>query len=109
MEWILSNIAELATGLGITGLLTFIKAFIGKHKTIVAWIALRIEKDSADGKWTGKEKENLAVDLYFKQIIPMLPFQWRLILKLVPNFVEEKLIRSLIGKLCKKSHQLKGK
>jgi len=107
MDWILSNIKELVGGIG--GVLVTIYAIIEKHKVIVSWIALRIEKDSADGKWTNEEKEKMAVDLYFKQIIPMLPLQWKLILKIIPNFVEKKLIISLVKKLCRKSHELKEK
>lgn len=107
MDWILSNIKVLAGG-SIVGIFLSIRKFIDKHKEIVTWIALRIEKDSADGKWTNVEKEKMAVDLYFKQIIPLLPLQWKIILKMIPNFVEANLVKSLVKKLCKKTKKLKS-
>lgn len=104
MEWILANLKEIAIGVG--GIWATIYTIIEKHKEVVSWIALRIEKDSADGKWTNKEKEDMAVDLYFQKIIPSLPLQWKLILKMIPNFVEEKLVRSLVKKTCSKAKKI---
>lgn len=108
MEWILANVKELVGG-GVFGFLTAIYRFYEKHKDLAARIALRIEKDNADGKWTNEEKEKHAVDLYFNEVMPRLPLQWKLFLKVVPNFIEKKLVISLVRKLCKKSHQLKEK
>ncbi len=105
MDWILENIKVIAGG-SFIGIFLSIGKFVSKHKEIVSWIALRIEKDSADGKWTSAEKEKMAVELYFNQIIPMLPIQWKLVLKMVPNFVEANLVKSLVKKLCKKTKKV---
>lgn len=105
MDWILANIKEL--GGGAFGVVLAIYRFYEKHKDLAAQIALRIEKDNADGKWTNEEKEKHAVDLYFKEVIPRLPLQWKLFLKAVPNFIEKKLVISLVRKLCKKAKTIK--
>lgn len=105
MEWILANAKELGGGAFSIAMAIF--GFYEKHKDLAAQIALRIEKDNADGKWTNKEKENHAVELYFNQVIPRLPLQWKLFLKAVPNFIEKKLVISLVRKLCKKAKKIK--
>jgi len=106
MEWILSNVKELVGG-GVFGVVSAIWRFYEKHKDLAARIALRVEKDNADGKWTNEEKEKHAVELYFEEVIPRLPLQWKLFLKIVPNFIEKKLVISLVRKLCKKAKKIK--
>ena len=107
MEELLAN-GKIIIG-GLVSIAIAIYEFYDEHKELAARIALRIEKDNADGKWTNTEKESHAVDLYFNEVIPALPIRWRLFLKIVPNFIEKKLIIYLIRKLCKASHKLKGK
>lgn len=88
----------------IGGILGTIFVYVEKYKEIVSWIALRVEKDSADGDWTNKEKEQMAVDLYQKI---RSKFPWYI--RIIPSYFTSKIIRSLIKKLCKASHKLKKK
>jgi len=85
-----------------------IVAFLEENKNIVSDIALRIEKDSKDG-WTRKEKEKFAIDMYFGKAQKLLPWYLRLFSRMCRHIFLEKLIKILIGQLCKKSHELKEK
>lgn len=91
----------------VSGFIGIVFGFIEKHKDQIQAIVLRIEKEAQDG-WTAEEKENLAVDLFFREIYDKLPAKfWYL--KLIPKSWIESFIRSTIKDLCKKSHELKDK
>jgi hypothetical protein len=79
--------------------------FVEKHKDSISKIVLRVEKDSQDG-WTNEEKEQFAVDMYFKEIVPTLPVRTRLFLAIIPDSWEESMIRKSIKKLCEKTAKL---
>ena len=99
----LKLIIQGVVGFIVSAFLAFEK-YSAKYKEIISWIALRIEKDSADGKWTNKEKEQMAVDLY-KKGRSMLPWY----IRIIPSYFTSKIIRSLIRKICKKAGELKEK
>lgn len=75
------------------------------NKDEINKIVLRVQKDMKDG-WTQKEKERLAIDLFFQEVYPRLPFYIRW-------FTTKKLIRKLVSKgiksICGKAYGLKGK
>lgn len=89
---------------GVLAVLLAVKKFIDDHKEIVSWIALRVEKDTADGKWTNEEKEKLAVDLYTQKVKPSLPWY----LRLIPNYFVLPIVKKLIKSLCAKIKKYKN-
>lgn len=91
----------------LVGIIGTIWGFLNKNRDTIQAIVLRIEKESQDG-WTPGEKEQLAVDLFFKEIWDKLPAQYWL-LKLIPKIFIENFIRQTIKDICNKSHQLKDK
>jgi hypothetical protein len=76
------------------------------YKDAINWLVLRVEKDSADGEYTNKEKEDTAVDFYFTQLLPKLP-PYMGFLKIMPRFFVEPLIRKIIKGICKNASKMK--
>lgn len=88
----------------IITVVSVIWAWFEKNKDKIQAIVIRVEKDSQDG-WTASEKEQLAVDIFFQEVYPILPFY----LKLIPKVLIEKMIRKIIKQICDKAHDLKIK
>ena len=64
--------------------IVFAVGWLKKHQDKIKAIALRIEKEN-EGGWTAEEKEKLAVDMFFQEVYPTLPW-WKAI---VPNSIFE--------------------
>jgi len=82
--------------------------WINKYQAEINAIALRIEKDSADGKWSNREKVEHAWDVFKKKAYPGL--NWKI--KMFIKFKGEKKIKAMfikqLDKICTKSHDLKN-
>lgn len=79
-------------------------AWFEKNKEKIQAIVVRIEKDRQDG-WTNEEKEQLAIDIFFKEVRPKLPWY----IRLIPKSILKKKIIKIIRGICSKAHELKGK
>ncbi len=78
-----------------------------KYQAVMARIALRIEKDTADGTWTNEEKEQEAVDIYFNEILQLMP-KMLILLKIVlsQRFIMEPIIRKIVRMICKQAGKI---
>lgn len=87
---------------GIITVVSVVWAWFEKNKDKVQAIVVRIEKESVDG-WSNEEKEQLAVDIFFQEVYPILPWY----VKMLPNSLIEKLVRKTIRGICEKALKLK--
>jgi len=78
-----------------------------KYQTEFDAIALRVEKDSADGKWTNAEKVEHAWDIFQKKVYPTLDWKLKLIIKMKGGKNIKALLVNALDKICAKSHALK--
>jgi hypothetical protein len=101
---LLANKFVVMSVAGLTWLFNWILANREKIQAIV----LRVEKESEDG-WTPEEKEQLAVDVFFKEIYPNLPNTsfMKLIVAIIPKSLVEKVVRSMIKGICAKAKVVK--
>jgi hypothetical protein len=104
MESIIAALGIKGIIAAIIGALGWVVVFIKTHQDEIKAIVLRIEKDAADG-WTNQEKEDLAVEIFFKYSYPKLPFY----IQMIPNAWLEGIIRKIIRGICEKSHALKDR
>jgi len=90
----------------LIGILIAIYKWYIKNKDRIHAIILRIEKEKTDELgWTNEEKEQLVVDIFFKEVYPILP-AW---IRLIPfrKSIIEKLIRNIVKKICGKAKEVK--
>jgi hypothetical protein len=107
MDFIKQFATQYSTQLGGIGVaLIAVYGLYQKYQNIIAWVTLRVEKDAQDG-WTNDEKEQFAIDLYFTQLLPILPLylKW---LAMIPRFIIEPIIRKIVKKTCEKSAQIQN-
>lgn len=88
----------------VIGALGYVWGWFEKNKDKIQAVILRVEKESQDG-WTATEKEQVAVDLFFTEIYPTLPWY----VKMIPRSLIESQIRAVIKDVCNRSHKLKDK
>jgi len=107
LDWVKDVAVQYQAHIGAAGTIIFaLYSFWQKYKEIVGRIVLRIQKDTADGTFTNEEKEQCAVDIYFTEIIPVLPI-YLVWLKVAPRFIVEPVIRKIVRAICKKTSELK--
>lgn len=83
-------------------IITLVVKWLDNNREEIESIILRIQKDMQDS-WTAKEREQFAVDMFFKKIYPRLPW----IAKVLGKGFWEKKVRKIIARFCEKSHDLK--
>jgi len=104
MEWLLGNKLLVAVWGFASVFLKQAAQWLLENRDKIQAIVLRIEKDAQDG-WTNEEKEQLAMDIFYKELYPKLPW----ILKLVPKSWLEKWVKDIIHSVCEKAHALKDR
>lgn len=91
----------------VGGIITFLSlayAFLEKNKDSIQGIVVRIEKEREDG-WTNVEKENLAVEIFFKEILPLAPWY----LKMLPRPFLDGQVRKVIRSICAEASKVAGR
>jgi len=105
----LEILAKVWTGITTVGVAVLsILNWLNKYQIEIDAIALRIQKDSADGKWTNEEKVELGWELFKKKIYPTLDWKIKTILKLKGEESIKKSVTVALDRICKKSHKLKN-
>lgn len=103
MDW-LSALPVKEILAALVSFLSMAYAFLEKNKDKVQGIVLRIEKERADG-WTNVEKENLAVELFFTEVLPYAPWY----LKILPRPLLEGQVRKVIRAICAEASKVAGR
>ena len=83
--------------------ITVVVKWLDNNREEIEAVILRIQKDMQD-EWTPEEREQFAVDMFFKKVYPRLPWIAKILGK---NFWNKK-VRKIIKRFTGKSHKLKN-
>lgn len=104
-EQVIGTVTKIVAVVGPS--VAFIIRFFEKHKEEIQVIILRVQKDAASqGEWTNEEKEELVIDIYFKEVRPYLPWYVRMV---IGKGFARRIIRKVIKWATEQSHNLKEK
>lgn len=85
--------------LPVTTVLAALWALYLKYQVALGRIMLRIEKDSADGDWSNKDKEDEVIYVIFDEVLQALPLNIGWLVKTF-KFVLEPIIRWTVRGMC---------
>ena len=102
----MSQVIEVGTKIiaAVAPIIAVVIKFLEKHREKIESVILRVQKDSQDG-WTNEEKEQMVLDIYFKEVHPYLPWYIRILGK----GIARNKIRKVIKWITEQSHRLKEK
>ena len=83
--------------------------WLNQYRAEIDAAVLRIQKDSADGKWSNEEKVDHLWDLFQKKVYPNLDWKIKLFLKFKGEAGIKKMLLEYLEKLIEKSRALKAK